>query len=383
MCSTFRAHLSVFIFPVLNFPCSSFLCSSFTDPTWTALSELKNDKLSKRCFPGAETVLEVMLLTADLFFQHTFDSGTVSVCDIHRNLLLQFFYFIKTQNKCNTCLNVRKTLSCGKADLRNITVSQAITLFEIFKLKNSYGKLICRDCRPEVSKKMEASRERLHNDAFECLLDPESVCCKKDSMDDKDLDCQPPYDPSIDEEKLNKQIIALNNFLAACGSKRKVHVTTSYNDLSHRVKSRYIGLTRFILISVSSLLTSNDADVLIQDTFNSMNSEESNVVLDGNFRQIMNGVSETYSNAESWQSSREILSVVAPKISLKLMQLFIPGLTGYRFSAARFHAAKYGMGSRVETTTVVQRFDDHQIAHFVDFIASPHVCTDMLLAKKY
>ena len=150
-------------------------------------------------------------------------------------------------------------------------------------------------------------------------------------------------------------------------------MTTSYNDLSHRVKSRYIGLTRFILISVSSLLTSNDADVLIQDAFNSMNSEESNVVLDGNFRQIMNGVSKTYSNAESWQLRREILLIFTPKISLKLMQLFIPGLTGYRFSAARFHAAKYGMGFRVETTTVVQRFDDHQIAHFVDFIVSPYV----------
>ena len=64
------------------------------------------------------------------------------------------------------------------------------------------------------------------------------------------------------------------------------------------------------------------------------------------------------------------------------MQLFIPGLTGYRFSAARFHAAKYGMGSRVETTTVVQRFDDHQIAQFVDFIVSPHVCTNLPFGEK-
>ena len=130
------------------------------------------------------------------------------------------------------------------------------------------------------------------------------------------------------------------------------------------------------------MLTSNDVDVLIQDTFNSMNSEESNVVLDGNFRQIMNGVSEAYNDAESWQSRRETLSIVAPKISLKLMQLFIPGLTGYRFSAARFHAAKYGMSSRVEITTVVQRFDDHQIAYFVDFIVSPHVCTDLPFGEK-
>ena len=104
--------------------------------TWTVLSEPKDEKLSKRCFSGAETILEVILLRADLFFQHTFDTDAVYVCDIHRNLFLQSFYFIKTQNKCNTCLNVRKTLSYGKTDLRNITISQAITLFETFKLKN-------------------------------------------------------------------------------------------------------------------------------------------------------------------------------------------------------------------------------------------------------
>ena len=177
-------------------------------------------------------------------------------------------------------------------------------------------------------------------------------------------------------------IRSVNWMFGRAGTKKDKPVTTSYNYLSHRVKSRYIGLNRFILISVSSLLTSNDADVLIQDTFNNMNSEEPNVVLDGNFRQIMNGVSEAYSNAESWQSRRGIFSIVAPKISLKLMQLFISGLTGYRFYAARFDAAKYGTGSRVETTTVVQRFDDRQIAHFVDFIVSQHVCTDLPFAEK-
>ena len=76
----------------------------------------------------------------------------------------------------------------------------------------------------------------------------------------------------------------------------------------------------------------------------------------------MSGISEAYSNAELWQSRREILSIVAPKISLKLMQLYVPGLTSGRFSAARLHAKKYGVGSRVDTATkVVQRFDDQKL----------------------
>ncbi|CAF4892301.1 unnamed protein product, partial [Rotaria sp. Silwood2] len=91
----------------------------------------------------------------------------------------------------------------------------------------------------EVSEKAEVTREKLHSDAFECLFDPDSVCCKEDSIEDKDLDYQPSYDPFIDKEKANEQITAFNSFLSACGSKRRVNVTTSYKDLSHRVKLRY------------------------------------------------------------------------------------------------------------------------------------------------
>jgi len=44
---------------------------------------------------------------------------------------------------------------------------------------------------------------------------------------------------------------------------------------------------------------------------------------------------------------------------------------------------KYGSGSRVEAAPiVVQRFDDNQLAHFVDFIVSPHVCTDLPFGEK-
>ena len=132
--------------------------------------------------------------------------------------------------------SVRGIVSQAKAKLRHIGVCHAITLFEVFQLKNSYGKFSCKRCQTEISKRTEATREQLHNDAFECLFDPESVCCVEDSIEDKDLDYQQPFDPSINEEKIKEQITALNNFLVACGSKKKVSVTTSYKDLSHRVK---------------------------------------------------------------------------------------------------------------------------------------------------
>ena len=137
--------------------------------------------------------------------------------------------------------------------------------------------------------------------------------------------------------------------------------------------------------TVTSLVASSDAPMLMHDSLRNMNSEDSNIVLDGNFRQILSGISEACINAESWQSRREILSIVAPKIPLKFIQLFMPDLTRDRFSAARLHARKYSADSRIEVTKVVQRFVDHQIAHFIDFIdfiVSPHVCTDLLFGEK-
>ena len=79
----------------------------------------------------------------------------------------------------------------------------------------------------------------------------------------------------------------------------------------------------FRLYEVATLLVaSNDAPMLIHDSLRNMNSEDSNIVLDGNFRQIMSGVSEAYINAESWQLRREILSIVATKIPLKFIVVY-------------------------------------------------------------
>ena len=118
-------------------------------------------------------------------------------------------------------------------------------------------------------------------------------------MKEKDIDYQPPFDTSIAEEKAKEQLIALNSFLSACDSKRKVNVTTLYKDLSHRVQLRYVSLIKFIMQSGTLLVASNDADVLMHHSFSNFNCEDSSIVLDGNFPQIMSGVSEAYISIES------------------------------------------------------------------------------------
>ena len=361
--------------------CDEVVCDC--ESVWMRLSEIKNVDSAKGCFPEANTILKVMFLKSDLFFQHSFDLNTTFVCQAHYKMLLQPSY-VRGKSVCDVCEYLRKDKSKNKGSLRNITIAQSITLFEVFRVKHSYGKLICRQCRDEVVKKQQLGKIDLHIDAFACVLDSESFCCKKN----KDPDYQPFFDSQVvdgedENEKVKEQREVLNKLLDVFRSRKRILCTESYKSLSHRVKLRYINMTKFLLTSITSFIAKGDGKMLMHDSCKGLISDDSNLKLDGNFCQVLTGISEAYNIAESWQSRREILSIVAPKVSLKTLQLFLPGLTEFRYSAARFHATKYGIGSKIEEKVAcVQRFSDCQIAHFVDFIISPHVCVDLPFGEK-
>ncbi len=133
------------------------------------LSEIKEKNVGKVCFFEAETLLEVMLLKADLFFQHTFDLSHAFVCNAHYNMLVEPSY-VRRFSTCNACVSLRKGQPRNKGGLRNINVSQAITLFEVFKLKGTYGKFICPRCRNELARSEDVSNMELHKEAFACLF---------------------------------------------------------------------------------------------------------------------------------------------------------------------------------------------------------------------
>lgn len=92
----------------------------------------------------------------------------------------------------------------------------------------------------------------------------------------------------------------------------------------------------------------------------------------------MHGIAEAYENAQNSYTRRSILSIIAPKINFSTIQLFIPNITYYRFLAARLHASQAGSGALIQRPTrVVCRFEPAQVEHFIDFIVSNYVCTDI------
>lgn len=98
---------------------------------------------------------------------------------------------------------------------------------------------------------------------------------------------------------------------------------------------------------------------------------------------VLTGFAEAYKNAENAFTRRHILSIIAPQIDYKMLSMFIPGLTRYRYTAARTHAADFGQGSiLMKPHRMIERFDLAQVDHFVEFLISSHICIDMPFGQK-
>ena len=98
---------------------------------------------------------------------------------------------------------------------------------------------------------------------------------------------------------------------------------------------------------------------------------------------VMTGFAEAYNNAETTFTQRVVLSIVAPQIDFKLLSSFIPGITYYRYIDTRTHAPESGTGALVKRSPrTIECIFPAQIAHFIEFFISSHICIDMPFDEK-
>ncbi|CAB4033230.1 Hypothetical predicted protein [Paramuricea clavata] len=101
-------------------------------------------------------------------------------------------------------------------------------------------------------------------------------------------------------------------------------------------------------------------------------------------RKYLEALAETYQNATSWDTRRQILGIIADLVPFSQIQKFIPGITEYRFKQARLHILKYGHGVPVPVKRSPRmRLDECQLDHFLSFITSPHVVQDLPFGQRY
>ena len=99
---------------------------------------------------------------------------------------------------------------------------------------------------------------------------------------------------------------------------------------------------------------------------------------------LLDALASCYKNADHWDTRRQILSIMADKASFAKIQEWIPGLTKYRYMMARQHILLHGRGTPVPSQSPRTRMvvPQEKLAHFLDFITSPHIIQDLPFGER-
>ena len=79
---------------------------------------------------------------------------------------------------------------------------------------------------------------------------------------------------------------------------------------------------------------------------------KSQVVVEGRSEketELLNAFAESYLKAQHWSTRRQILSLMADKLSLREMREFIPTVNSYRYNIARRHRLIHGRAAPLQT----------------------------------
>ncbi|CAF4160876.1 unnamed protein product [Rotaria sordida] len=105
--------------------------------------------------------------------------------------------------------------------------------------------------------------------------------------------------------------------------------------------------------------------------------------MDPKLMNILRAIADAYNNTDSSIGRRTILSIVAKQVDYNLISSVIPGLTRYRYTAARLYSEEYGKGmTKVPSHSTDVRYDPAQVEHFSDFVLSPHISIDLSFGEK-
>ena len=100
-------------------------------------------------------------------------------------------------------------------------------------------------------------------------------------------------------------------------------------------------------------------------------------------RAYLEALAESYKIASSWDTWKQILSIIAGEASYKTVCEFIPGLTSYRYTVANLHRLQHDHGAPVpEEHSTRLRIERSQLDHFLGFITSPHLVQDLPFGEK-
>ena len=178
-----------------------------------------------------------------------------------------------------------------------------------------------------------------------------------------------------------------NIFLNQCQIQPLGRPWLDWGEVSIRTRQRYVQRTSEIVAAVLNVISPKNAP----DLWKALQSSSAlNRQLGLHHASLpseaayLEALAEAYSNATSWDTRRQVLSLMTGVASFRAISEFIPGLTEYRYTVANLHRVQYGRNAPVPTKESPRlRIDPKQLDHFLGFITSPHLVQDLPFGEKH
>ncbi|CAC5387913.1 unnamed protein product [Mytilus coruscus] len=144
---------------------------------------------------------------------------------------------------------------------------------------------------------------------------------------------------TIEDYNREHYVDLLNNYL----NSRKVSAISlpiqSWKDSSKRTKRRYQGLFKECFYTIIDTFFPGEYDDIFD---NICEDDEYQDEDDNGSSKMITALVESYDKSSAWQVRRQVLSVLAIKLSFKQLINYLLGLTEYRYYVAQKHSILYG-----------------------------------------
>ena len=190
-------------------------------------------------------------------------------------------------------------------------------------------------------------------------------------------------DYNVNENSQVIQRMKLNEFLSSCNATKIGPCKKRWEEASLRTKRNRVTKAKDSVVAALNVIAPGDSGFL-WTALKTSNSVEKALNISPHNSKYLEALAEAYANASSWDTRRQILSIMADLAPLEIIRQYIPGLTEYRFKIARKHKLKYGRGVPLPLSKSTRmRINVTQLDHFLSFITSPHIIQDLPFGLQY
>ena len=165
--------------------------------------------------------------------------------------------------------------------------------------------------------------------------------------------------------------LLLNDFLRSCDADTVGPYKRGWEVASERSRAKHVSKAKSLVVAGLNVIAPGDAGYLWEALRKSGSVEkELGIGEQQEDRKYLKAVAESYRNASSWETRRQILSIMGDLTTFKRIQTQ--------------HALQYGRGAEIpRARSLRMKVESKQLDHFLTYITSPHVIQDLPFGQRH